>query len=150
MTTVLDAKGVDFKTFTDNETRSFLRKFVKVMSDHYPSRSHKTLIINCPRWANLVYNFIKPVLRESTKEKIILMNGGKAQDEALIDILGPDAVPTYLLSDETLLKKKDESELSTSMKHDISEASLEENLRSFVIKILNKNGDEMMVDIEKT
>lgn len=150
MTTVLDAKGVDFKTFTDTETRSFLRKFVKVMSDHYPSRSHKTLIINCPRWANLVYNFIKPVLRESTREKIILMNGGKAQDEALIDILGAEAVPSYLLSDDTLLKRNNNTDSSTLLENDTTDASLEGKLRSFVIDILNKNGDEMMVDIEKT
>jgi hypothetical protein len=137
MTTVLDAKGVDFKTFTDTETRSFLRKFVKVMSDHYPSRSHKTLIINCPRWANVVYNFIKPVLRESTREKIILMNGGRSQDDALIEILGPDAVPSYLLTSSTLTTEE------------TSESSLEDNLRMFVVEILNKHGDTMMVDVQK-
>jgi hypothetical protein len=36
------------------------------------------------------------------------------------------------------------------LENDTTDASLEGKLRSFVIDTLNKNGDEMMVDIEKT
>lgn len=144
MTTVLDAKGVDFKTFTDNETRSFLRKFVKIMSDHYPSRSYRTMIINCPKWANMVYNFIKPVLRESTREKIMLLNGGKSQDDTLIEILGPDSVPSYLLSDESARKSKEEDE-ERIKNEPVHEPTIEENLRSFVTDCLTRHGDEMVV-----
>ena len=99
MTTVMDLKNVHFSTFRDAEIRNFMKKFVKMMSDHYPQRSHKTLIINAPTWANMAFKVVKPLLRESTKKKITLLNGGKAQDKALIEILGKDSVPKELLAD---------------------------------------------------
>lgn len=133
MTTVMDLKGVHFKTIRDGKVRDFFVKFVRTMSDHYPSRSHKTLIINCPGWINMMYKLVKPLLRESTKQKITLLNGGKKQDKMLIEILGVDAVPKELLNDPSLLEEGQTESTTT----------IEGEIRSFVLARLEENGDVM-------
>lgn len=110
MTTVMDCKNIYFSTYTDPEQRYFLKKFVKMMSDHYPQRSYKTLIINAPSWANMAFKLVKPLLRETTKKKITILNGGKEQDKVLIEILGRDAVPKELLQDPSSLEDEEESD----------------------------------------
>ena len=110
MTTVMDLKNVRFQTFRDAEIRSFLMKFVKMMSDHYPQRSHKTLIINAPSWVNMAYKLVKPLLRESTKKKITLLNGGESQDKALIEILGKESVPREILINPDAIETSENNE----------------------------------------
>jgi hypothetical protein len=99
----MDLKGVRMKTIRDGHIRGFLRKFVSTMSENYPNRSHKTLVINAPAWINTAYTLVKPLLRSSTREKITILNGGEEQDQMLIDILGADHVPRELLNDPSLL-----------------------------------------------
>ena len=149
MTTVMDLQGVKFGTIRDKEIRIFLLKFVKTMSDHYPSRSHKTLILNCPSWINMIYKLVRPLLRESTKKKITLMNGGSEQDQALLEILGTttvEALPDDVFRIYSKDKKESMGSLSTSHgdSHPTTSArSIEEDLRSFVLAMLKKNGDSM-------
>ena len=126
MTSVLDLKNVRMQTFRQAEIRDFLKKFVKTMSDHYPQRSHKTLIINAPSWVNMAYSLVKPLLRESTKQKITLLNGGSKQDKALIEILGKDSVPRDLLNDpDKFLDTNDD-------KVDGNASEIEVEMRQFV------------------
>ncbi len=129
MTTVMDLKNVRFSTFT-NEMRSFLKRFVKTMSDHYPQRSHKTLIINAPSWVKMAYGLVKPLLRESTKQKITLFSGGETQDRALIEILGKDSVPREILVNIESLGLSNEEEIDTNGNGHNSE--IETELRLFV------------------
>jgi len=72
---------------------------VKTMSDNYPQRSFRTLIINAPSWFETLYKLVKPLLRESTKRKISIAKKGPKQDAALIEILGIESVPKELLHD---------------------------------------------------
>ncbi len=126
MTSVLDLKNVRLQTFRQAEIREFLKKFVATMSDHYPQRSHKTLIINAPSWVNMAYSLVKPLLRESTKQKITLLNGGTKQDKALIEILGKDSIPKDLLSDpKSVLGAADEQK-------DDDSSQIEIEMRAFV------------------
>lgn len=140
MTTVMDLKNVRFTTFRDAEIRNFLKKFVKTMSDHYPQRSHKTLIINAPSWVNMAYKAVKPLLRESTKKKITLFSGGSAQDKALIDILGKDVVPRELLT-RPLPNESSQEGGHTSSK-------IETEIRSFCLEQLDKHNTIMQPMIE--
>ncbi len=133
MTTLLDLKGVKISTFRDSEKRNFMKQFVTTMSDNYPNRSHKTIMINAPSWAQMAYKVCKPLLRESTKKKISMWNGGKAQDEILIEVLGKDAVPRELLEYPDDLDEVDGN--GNSEEHGASEhqsSSIEKELRSFV------------------
>eukprot|EP00339_Tiarina_fusa_P007965 CAMPEP_0117048376 /NCGR_PEP_ID=MMETSP0472-20121206/33440_1 /TAXON_ID=693140 ORGANISM="Tiarina fusus, Strain LIS" /NCGR_SAMPLE_ID=MMETSP0472 /ASSEMBLY_ACC=CAM_ASM_000603 /LENGTH=79 /DNA_ID=CAMNT_0004761451 /DNA_START=28 /DNA_END=264 /DNA_ORIENTATION=+ len=78
------------------------------MSDNYPSRNYKTLLINSPGWINMAYNLVKPLLRSSTRAKITICNGGEKQDSLLIEILGADHVPRELLHDPSRIPSSSE------------------------------------------
>ena len=127
MTTVLDLEGVGFETFRNKEKRKFMMDFVKMMSDNYPQRSYKTLIINAPNWINLVFKVVRPLLRESTQKKISIRNGGKAQDQLLIEVLGLESVPKDLLKNQDAVDKND----------DEVNSEIEAKLRSFVSTFQN-------------
>lgn len=127
MTTILDLKGVRFKTFRDGKIRDFIRKFVGAMSENYPNRSHRTLVINAPNWINSAYNLVKKMLRASTREKISILNGGEKQDSLLIEVLGADNVPRELLTE----LKRDENDGETKTTGHV-ESDIEERLRLLV------------------
>lgn len=80
---IIDLQGINLKALRQGEIISFLKTFVKTMDSHYPQRAHKTLLINTPKWFNLVYKLVSPLLRDSTKEKIEILSRGKKQDAVL-------------------------------------------------------------------
>lgn len=138
MTTVMDLEGVGLATFRNKEKRTFMKDFVKMMSDNYPQRSYKTLVINAPTWINMAFKVVRPLLRESTQKKISIQNGGKGQDQMLIDVLGLDSVPKDLLKYQDDVDRNDEDEMNSE---------IEIMLRSFCLDILRKKGVEMKVQI---
>ena len=129
MTVILDMEGLGFKTFRDKDKRNFALRFVKTMSDHYPQRSFKTLVINTPSWFDLMYKIVKPLLRESTKAKISIVRRGHVQDKLLIKVLGIESVPREILYDQSCLKdiKKTDGELEAG-----NNSRIEQGLRLFV------------------
>lgn len=107
MTNVLDMRGSSFRQMSNSEYIEFGKRFVSMMSANYPGRSYKTLIINAPTWINVLYKIFKPMLRESTRQKIIILKAGEEQDTALKFYLG-DSLPDDLLSaGDTKKDKKD-------------------------------------------
>lgn len=113
MTAILDCQGVKLSLFRDKEYRTFFMKCVSTMSDNYPTRSFKTLVINAPKWIQMAYNVVKPLLRESSREKIMILKTGVEQDEILKEVLGGgDNLPSYLRS-EKVSSGDDEIPLST-------------------------------------
>ena len=83
MTSIIDMTGINLGIIRQRSKIDFASKFVSLMSSHYPSRSFKTLIINAPKWFHTLFNFFKPILRESTRKKIEILSSGKAQDRVL-------------------------------------------------------------------
>jgi len=130
MTTIMDLKGLRMKTFRDGNIRKFLRKFVAAMSDNYPNRSHKTMVINAPAWINAAYNLVKPLMRSSTREKISISNGGEKQDSLLIEILGADHVPRELLNDPSSIPSNEDDNSKSETGHVLSE--IEKEMRELV------------------
>ena len=55
-----------------------------MMSENYPGRSYKTLVINAPRWFHALYKIFKPLLRESTRQKIVILKAGEQQDVSIL------------------------------------------------------------------
>lgn len=110
MTNVLDMRGSSFRQMSNSEYIEFGKRFVSMMSANYPGRSYKTLIINAPTWINVLYKIFKPMLRESTRQKIIILKAGEEQDTALKFYLG-DSLPDDLLS--TGDSKKDKKDMGT-------------------------------------
>jgi len=105
MTNVVDMRGSSFRQMSNSEYIDFGKRFVSMMSANYPGRSYKTLIINAPTWINVLYKIFKPMLRESTRQKIIILKAGEEQDTALKFYLG-DSLPDDLLSAGDSKKEK--------------------------------------------
>lgn len=105
MTNVVDMRGSSFRQMSNSEYIEFGKRFVSMMSANYPGRGHKTLIINAPTWINVLYKIFKPMLRESTRQKIIILKAGEEQDTALKFYLG-DSLPDDLLSAGDSKKEK--------------------------------------------
>jgi hypothetical protein len=145
MTSIIDLQGLNLKVLRQADLMSFMKEFVKTMDSHYPQRAHKTLIVNAPKWFNLLYKIVSPLLRESTKSKIEIHARGKRQDKALKTFLGNDA--EKVLPESFFTKKKkgkdkkkdkkdeeedgDDEELPPQDTHVVS-SKLEDDLRAFV------------------
>lgn len=97
MTNVLDMRGMSFRNMKNQEYIGFGQRFVNMMSLNYPGRSYKTLVVNAPKWFHVLYKIFKPLLRESTRQKIVILKAGKEQDAALKLYMG-DSLPSDLVS----------------------------------------------------
>jgi hypothetical protein len=154
MTSIVDLKGLGLGTLRDQNTMAFVKQVVSMMSHHYPSRSHKTLLINTPRWFGTLYTLLKPMLRDSTKQKIDILSLGKAQDDALYKYLGPDGVPEELLSTyddktaKTATSSSSELHISTSTKNTPGPNSqLERDMRQLCMTVLEEHDNTPMLPI---
>jgi len=97
MTNVLDMSGLSFRSIKNQEYIGFGKNFVNMMSSNYPGRSYKTLIVNAPKWFHGLFKLFKPLLREATRKKIVILKSGKHQEKVLREILG-DSLPNDLIS----------------------------------------------------
>jgi hypothetical protein len=92
MTSIIDLQGLHLGVLRQTDIIFFIKKFVSTMDSYYPQRAHKTMLLNAPKWFNAIYKLLKPLMRETTRSKIAIYTRGKAQDEALNQYLGADAV----------------------------------------------------------
>jgi hypothetical protein len=70
MTSVIDLTGLNVSVLRKPELLAVAKMFVTIMDAHFPQRSHRTFLINAPKWFGAMYKLLSPLLRESTKEKI--------------------------------------------------------------------------------
>ncbi|CAB9496664.1 SEC14-like protein 5 [Seminavis robusta] len=143
---ILDMQGLHLGLLRKGDLISFVKEFVGMIDAHYPTRGLKTYMINAPQWFNMVWKLVSPIMRESTKEKIVLYSAGDDQDEALLEALGPDMAATVMQA----LRIPDKKELKNKNKYDLSltsdillETEMEQEIRSFVMKRLEQDGIEM-------
>lgn len=127
MTSVIDLSGVTFSVLRRQEVINILKKFCTTMDAHFPQRAHKTLLINSPMWFSMLFNLLSPLLRESTKENIMILSAGKEQDEALESLLIESPF------------------LENGM---IKISRMEEDLRGFCLARLEESRSEMQILLE--
>lgn len=147
MISVLDLSGLDFSILKKTEMIGFVKEFVSTMDAHFPQRAHKTLILNAPKWFNVFYKMLSPLLRQSTKAKIEIHSRGKKQDEALTQWLGQEAadlMPSAFWSRKHNKQKHGEAKIGSDDDEDedanevsagdrkIPQTEFEKGLRSFV------------------
>jgi len=144
MTVILDLEEVSFSTFKDKEKRRFMLKFVKTMSDHYPQRSFKTLVINAPTWFDMVYKIVKPLLRESTKEKIHIVKRGPEQDTTLVEVLGAESVPREIFHDPNHVGNNEgkDGDAEPGMS-----SAIEQELRLFCLQRIKDSNETLVVSV---
>jgi CRAL/TRIO domain len=93
MTSVIDLTGLNVSVLRRADLLRTLKMFCTTMDAHFPLRSHRTLLINAPKWFGAVYKLVSPLLRESTKQKITILSKGKLQDETLESLLSECPLP---------------------------------------------------------
>mmetsp|Transcript_24667 Transcript_24667/g.51622 ORF Transcript_24667/g.51622 Transcript_24667/m.51622 type:complete len:398 (-) Transcript_24667:996-2189(-) len=147
MTNVLDMSGLSFRSMKNQEYIGFGKKFVNMMSSNYPGRSYKTLIVNAPKWFHGLFKLFKPLLREATRKKIVILKAGKHQEKILREILG-DSLPNDLISgnDAPEVEAGARFFLPTEEKEECEpgpNSLIEFEMRQFCIELLKLNNETM-------
>jgi hypothetical protein len=93
MTSIIDLTGLNISVLRRAELLRTLQLFCSTMDAHFPLRSHRTLLINAPKWFGAIYKMVSPILRESTKQKITILSKGPVQDEALESLMSECPIP---------------------------------------------------------
>jgi CRAL/TRIO domain len=147
MTSIIDLTGLDLSIIRQRELLGFVKQFVLMTSTHYPQRSYKTLVVNAPSWFQQIYRIISPLLRESTKEKILILRRSHHQVEVLREVLGEDLLqylpPELLTTEHDLGKQGLNDELANQPGAALVSPPMEQELRAFVRARLQEAGIEM-------
>jgi len=125
MTSIIDLTELNMSILRKREQLRIGSLFLSTMDAHFPTRSHRTYLINAPKWFGALYKLISPLLRESTKEKIQILSKGKEQDKVLRDLLRDCPIP----EGEKL--------------ENVPAGEMEEELRNFCLSRLDEAGVEM-------
>ena len=135
MISIIDLQGLDLSILRKRNLQQFVKEFVGMIDAHYPTRALKTYMINAPKWFSGLYKVVSPIMRESTKEKIVLFSAGTDQDKALREGLGPDmaALVQEALRVPTKEEQKRKAKNDVSLTSDILlETDMEQEIRNFV------------------
>lgn len=131
---ILDLDGLNLSVLRKTAILKFLKIFVSTMDSHYPQRADKTILVNAPKWFHVLFKIIAPLLRESTKERILIHKNGKVQD-ALLESLVPNA--HSVLPGSFFSKHQGIRDMPPVL------SDLEQNLREYTVERLKKHGQSM-------
>ena len=135
MISIIDLQGLDLSILRKRNLQNFVKEFVGMIDAHYPTRALKTYMINAPKWFSGLYKVVSPIMRESTKEKIVLFSAGADQDKALQDGLGKDmaTLVNEALRVPTKAEQKAKAKNDLSLTSDILlDTDMEQEIRNFV------------------
>jgi len=93
MTSIIDLTEMNISILRKREQLRIGSLFLSTMDAHFPQRSHRTFLINAPKWFGALYKIASPLLREGTKQKISILSKGKEQDEVLKHLLQDCPIP---------------------------------------------------------
>jgi len=125
MTSIIDLTEMNISILRKREQLRIGSLFLSTMDAHFPQRSHRTFLINAPKWFGALYKIASPLLRESTKEKIQILSKGKEQDEVLQHLLQDCPIP------------------EGTKYEDVPAGVMEEELRNFCLARLEDAGGTM-------
>ncbi len=90
---VIDLDGIGFRDFA-GEVVDFVKRASKFTGDHYPERSGSIFVINVPSWFSVIWNVVKPMVDDVTKQKITIMKyGQEAITKALMEKIDINNIP---------------------------------------------------------
>lgn len=69
MTSIIDLTGLNLSVLGKRELMGVVQKFCSTMDAHFPTRSHKTLLINAPKWFGALYKIISPFYARAPRRK---------------------------------------------------------------------------------
>ena len=79
---VVDLDGIKLSDFV-GETKAFVQKASTIAALHYPERAGKVFVVNVPIWFQVIWKCIKPLIDDTTMEKIYILRG---KDEILTNL----------------------------------------------------------------
>lgn len=89
---ILDVEGIGISDFA-GEAVEYVRKAAGVSGKHYPERCAYIFVINVPSWFNMIWNTVKGMVDEVTREKVIIVRGKKKILEALAEKIPLESIP---------------------------------------------------------
>lgn len=90
---VIDLDGIGFRDFA-GEVVDFVKRASAFTGAHYPERSGSIFVINVPSWFNVIWNVVKPMVDDVTKQKITIMKYGmEAITQALAEKIDIENIP---------------------------------------------------------
>jgi hypothetical protein len=90
---VIDLDGIGFRDFA-GEVVDFVKRASAFTGAHYPERSGSIFVINVPSWFNVIWNVVKPMVDDVTKQKITIMKYGmEAITQALAEKIDIQNIP---------------------------------------------------------
>eukprot|EP00916_Digyalum_oweni_P004212 GHVL01007431.1.p1 GENE.GHVL01007431.1~~GHVL01007431.1.p1 ORF type:complete len:362 (-),score=89.82 GHVL01007431.1:7-1092(-) len=134
------APEADAKILSIFDGKELLKNNIKIIGEHYPERSFKLFVINCPLWGRGVWNMISPFIDPNTRDKVEIL--GSNYINVLTKYIDKSCIPpelggtdTYHLGDspeEQLLKKYIENALNENGENEKNEKFIknEKNIES--------------------
>ncbi|KAI9906188.1 hypothetical protein PsorP6_002757 [Peronosclerospora sorghi] len=89
---VLDVDGIGISDFA-GEAVEYVRKAASISGKHYPERCAYIFVINVPSWFNIIWNTVKGMVDDVTREKVIIVRGKKKIFEALSEHIPVQNIP---------------------------------------------------------
>ncbi|TDH71127.1 uncharacterized protein CCR75_001924 [Bremia lactucae] len=89
---VLDVDGIGLSDFA-GEAVEYVRKAALVSGKHYPERCAYIYVINVPSWFSIIWNTVKGMVDDVTREKVIIVRGKKKILEALSEHIPVENIP---------------------------------------------------------
>ncbi|KAL4172434.1 hypothetical protein KRP22_007598 [Phytophthora ramorum] len=89
---VLDVDGIGISDFA-GEAVEYVRKAASVSGKHYPERCAFIFVINVPSWFSMIWNTVKGMVDDVTREKVIIVRGKKKIFEALSERIPVENIP---------------------------------------------------------
>jgi hypothetical protein len=92
---VLDVDGIGISDFA-GEAVEYVRNTAAVSGGHYPERCAYIFVINVPSWFSMVWNVVKTMMDEVTRDKVIIVRGNK---QKILDALA-EKIPLANIPEE--------------------------------------------------
>ncbi|CAI5735752.1 unnamed protein product [Hyaloperonospora brassicae] len=89
---VLDVDGIGISDFA-GEAVEYVRKAASLSGKHYPERCAYIYVINVPSWFSMIWNSVKGMVDDVTREKVIIVRGKKNIFEALSERIPVHNIP---------------------------------------------------------
>lgn len=89
---VVDLDGIRLTDFV-GETRKFVLTASRLSALHYPERGGKVFLINVPLWFKVIWKAVRPVVAESTLDKIYILRGKDEIREKLLERIPLENIP---------------------------------------------------------
>jgi CRAL/TRIO domain len=114
---IIDLEGIRFGDFV-GEIVDFVKKASKLSAQHYPERAGFVFVINVPTWFKFIWSVVKPIIDETTLEKIYILRGkdeirSHMQERISIENIPPE----YGGSSMPLGESPEEKELAELIDH---------------------------------